>query len=118
LKHLRFAIKEEELLVLLENLVSRGKLTTEFNEGGPDDGKQTWRAVKSGPVRETEGSRMDVVLFYIQEAATGINVSELRKLVPFGNALLSNALVGLEKINRIYSRPGKRDAVFYYPKVD
>jgi AAA domain len=113
-KHLRFPIKEEELLTLLENLVNRGKLTTTFIEGGPNDGQATWRAVKSVAVRETEGQRMDNVLFFIEEAgAKGINTTELRKLVPFGNAPLSNALVGLEKIGRIYSRPGKRNAIIY-----
>src|SRR4029077_18467052 len=85
-KHLRFPIKEEELLTLLENLVNRGKLTTTFIEGGPNDGQATWRAVKRVAVRETEGQRMEKALFFIEEAgAKGINTTELRKLVPFGN---------------------------------
>ena len=118
-RHYRFpTIKEEELVALLENLVNRGKLTTTLIEGGPQDGQATWRAVKSVAVRETEGQRMEKVLFFIEEArAKGINVSELRRVVPFGNALLSNALVGLEKIGRIYSVPGKRNSTIYYPKA-
>ncbi len=104
---------------MLDNLVNRNKLRTTFIENGPHDGQQTWRAVKSAVVRETEGQRMEKVLFFIEEAgAKGINVTELRKLVPFGHALLNNALVGLEKIDRVYAVRGSRNSTIYFLKAD
>ena len=66
---------------------------------------------------ECEGLDVAIYFFIEKEGVKGINVSELRRVVPFGNALLSNALVGLEKIGRIYSVPGKRNSTIYYPKA-
>jgi hypothetical protein len=117
MKHYGYAIQHEDLTTLLENLVERGKLSTIIQEGGSDDGEQTWRAVKTGVVKESFESKCATALFHLEEAGRkGLNTTQLREVVPYGNGVLSDVLKALLEQGKIGQKSEGSNAIRYYLK--
>jgi hypothetical protein len=118
-KHYGYSFQEEdELIDLLDNLVQRGKLTTNINEGGVMDGMQTWRAVRQGKAKETFEDHKETALFFIEEAMPkGIITTELRNKVPYGHSMLDKVLKALLEEGKIGRMAEGANAMRYFAKV-